>query len=195
MITEFHGLTIQSTIRDSAYYDSEEHNAVSDLKSDSLVATYTSDRNERKITDTDTTNGNCPHKLILNRFIPKITPGAFRPIHQTITDDVVGTGETLKVRQTVLSKEIATDATCSDARIFQTPREVRRMIRDITTTKYGNTVVETFRLTPPVQICHSTTDSPIRNRNQEIINPIGPVGPQWIRNAKKLKTSIDGFFA
>ena len=128
MITEFHGLTIQSTIRDSAYYDSEEHNAVSDLKSDSLVATYTSDRNERKITDTDTTNGNCPHKLILNRFIPKITPGAFRPINQTITDDVVGTGETLKVRQTVLSKEIVTDAARSGVRILPTPREVSRTV-------------------------------------------------------------------
>ena len=112
-----------------------------------------------------------------------------------ITEDVAEIGDTLDARQTVLSKEIATDATCSDARIFQTPREVRRMIRDITTTKYGNTVVETFRLTPPVQICHSITDSPSQNRNQDIINPIGPVIPQWTRNAKKLKTSIDGFFA
>ena len=47
-IKEFHGLTIQSTINDSAYYDSEEDDAESDPKSNSLVATYTSDGNERK---------------------------------------------------------------------------------------------------------------------------------------------------
>ena len=46
-IKEFHGLTIQSTISDSANYDSEEHNAVSDPKINSLVATHTSDGNEK----------------------------------------------------------------------------------------------------------------------------------------------------
>ena len=57
-IKEFHGLTIQSTISNSAYYDSEEHDAVSNPKINSLVDTHTSDTNKRKITDTDTTNGN-----------------------------------------------------------------------------------------------------------------------------------------
>ena len=73
-IKEFHGLTIQSKISDSAYYDSEEHNAVSDQKSDSLVATHTSDGTF--FTDTDTTNKNYPCKLILNRIILS----AIRPI-------------------------------------------------------------------------------------------------------------------
>ena len=89
-IKEFHGLTIQLTISNSAYYDSEEHDAVSDTKSDLLVATHTSDGNERKITDTDTTKINPPHKLILNRLIPNIIPGAICPIDQTITEDVMG---------------------------------------------------------------------------------------------------------
>ena len=42
----FNGLTIQSTINDYTYYDSEEDDAKSDPKIDSLVATHTSDRNK-----------------------------------------------------------------------------------------------------------------------------------------------------
>ena len=117
-IKEFHGQTIQSKIRDSAYYDSEEHDAVSDQKSDSLVATHASDRSKRKITDNYTIKGNSTHKLILNRLIPKTTPGAIRTIDQAITEDVAGIGETLDVRQTVLSKDIITDAARSGARIY-----------------------------------------------------------------------------
>ena len=97
-------MTIKSTIKDSAYYNSEEHNAISDPKSDSLVATHTSEGNKGKITDTDITNINSPHKLILNRIIPNIIPYAIHPIYQTITEDVAIIGETLDARQTVLSK-------------------------------------------------------------------------------------------
>ena len=57
-INGFNELTIQSTINDSAYYDSEEYDAESDPNSDPKVATHTSDKNKRKITDTNTTNGN-----------------------------------------------------------------------------------------------------------------------------------------
>ena len=81
----------------SAYYDPEEDDAVSDQKSNSLVATHTSNGNKRKITDTDTTNGNSPHKLIPNRIIPKIIPGTIYPIDQIITEYVAGIGETLDV--------------------------------------------------------------------------------------------------
>ena len=41
----FKGLTLQSTINDFAYYNSEEDVAESDPKSDPLVATHTSDGN------------------------------------------------------------------------------------------------------------------------------------------------------
>ena len=149
----------------------------------------------KKITDTDTTNGNSPNKLILHRLVPKIIPCAIRTIYQTITEDVVRIGETSDARQTVLSKEIVTDAACSGAHIFRTPRKKSRTGRDGITPQDRNIVVATARLTPPIQICHSTTYSPRRNRNQDIINLIGHVSPQWIRNAKKLKTSIDGCFA
>ena len=54
-IKEYHGLTIQSTISNYAYYNSEKHDTVSDPRCDSLVATHTSDVNKRRITDTDTT--------------------------------------------------------------------------------------------------------------------------------------------
>ena len=103
--------------------------------------------------------------------------------------------ETLDARQTVLSKEIFTDLTHSGACIFQIPIEVSRAVRNVTTPWDGNTSVAAARSTSPVQICHSITNSPIRNRNQDIINPIGPVSPQLIRNAQKLKTSINGFVA
>ena len=66
-IKRFNGLKIQSIINYSTYYDSEEDNAESDHKSNSLVDTRTSDGNERKITYTDTTNRNSPHKLLTNR--------------------------------------------------------------------------------------------------------------------------------
>ena len=188
-------MTIQSTISDSAYYDSEGNSAVSNPKSDSLIATQTSDGNERKITDTDTTNGNPPHKLILNWIIPKIIPGAIRLIYQTIMEYMAGIRETLDARQIVILNKIVTDTARSGERILQTSREIIRTGRYSTMPRDGNTVVAAARSTSPVQIWHSITDSPIRNRNQEIINPIGPVSPQWISNSKKLKTSINGFFA
>ena len=101
----------------------------------------------------------------------------------------------MNARQTVLLKEIVTDTARCGQRIFRTPREVNRTGRDGTMSRDRNTAVAAFRLTYPVQICHSTTDSPIQNSNQDIINPIGPITPLWTRNAEKLKTSIDGFFA
>ena len=115
-------MRIQSTISYSVYYDLEEHDAISDPKSDSLVSTHTSDGNKIKINDTDTTNINSPHKLFLNRIIPKIIPGTIRPIYQKITEDVVRIGETSDARQTVLSKEINTEAVRSGTHIFRGPR-------------------------------------------------------------------------
>ena len=55
MIKEFKGLTLQSTINDYAYYHSEENYSESDPNSNPKLATHTSDRKKRKLTDTDTT--------------------------------------------------------------------------------------------------------------------------------------------
>ena len=56
------GLTIDSTIRDSANYDSDKNDAEGNPKSDPLLDTHNSDRKKIKVTDTDTTNGNSPQK-------------------------------------------------------------------------------------------------------------------------------------
>ena len=57
-----------------------------------------------------------------------------------------------------------------------------------------NTSVATIRLTPPIHIFNSTSDFPTRTGTQDIFNPIGPAGPQWISKAQKLKMSINGLF-
>ena len=130
-----------------------------DPKSVQLVATHTSDGNERKITDTDTTNSNYPHKLILNRIIPNIIPGAICLIDHTITEDVAGIVDTLDTRQKILSKEIFMDAARSSVHIFQNSKEVISTGRDGTTSRDGKTVIAAARLTSPIQFFHSTTDS------------------------------------
>ena len=73
-IKGFKGLTIQSTIKNSTYYNSEEDDAESDTKIDQVVATHTSDGKKRKVADNYTTNGKFPHKILMNRLIPEITP-------------------------------------------------------------------------------------------------------------------------
>ena len=105
-IKGFNGLTIQSTINDSAYYDSEEDGAESDPNSDPNVATHTSDGTKRKVTDTDTINGNSPSKLLINRLIPEIIIVAISPIDQNIAKDDAGIGETFHARYSIISKEI-----------------------------------------------------------------------------------------
>ena len=82
----FNVLTIQLTINDSTYYNLEEDDAESDPNSDAKVATHTSDGKKIKVTDTETTNGNSPHKLLINRLIPDIIPVVIPPIDQTITE-------------------------------------------------------------------------------------------------------------
>ena len=100
-INVFNELMIQSTINDSEEYDAESNPNINPK-----VATYTPNRNY-------------PNKLFINRIIPEITPGAIPPIDQTITEEDAGTGEILKLRQTILLKDIVTDAAHSGARISQ----------------------------------------------------------------------------
>ena len=80
----FKGLTLQSKINNSAYYNSEEDDTESDPNSDPKVDTHTSDGNKRKVTDTDTTNGNYPHKLLINRLTPEIIPVVIPPIDRQV---------------------------------------------------------------------------------------------------------------
>ena len=70
MIKVFKGLTLYSTINNSAYYHPEEDDAESDPNSDPDVATHTIDGKKGKSIATDTTNRKSPHKLLINRLIP-----------------------------------------------------------------------------------------------------------------------------
>ena len=109
----FNKLTIQSTINNSAYYDSEEDDNESDPKIEYLLVTHTSDGNERKIADTDTTNGNSPHKILTNREIPGIIQGFIPPFNQTTLDGVATSRGDFHAIRAVLHKKIVIDATCS----------------------------------------------------------------------------------
>ena len=60
------GLTLHSTINDSAYYNLDEDDAESDPKSDPLVDNHTSDGKKRKLPNSDTINRNSPRKLLIN---------------------------------------------------------------------------------------------------------------------------------
>ena len=124
MLKGFNRLTLQSTINDSADDHSNKNVAKSDPKSDPLVATHTSDGKKRKVTDTDTTNRNSPHKLLINRLIPDIIPDAIPPVDQTVAEDATGSGETLHAHCMILSKEIVTDAAHSAVHVFRTPADV-----------------------------------------------------------------------
>ena len=110
----FNGLTLRSTNNDYGYYNLDEDDAESDSKGNQLVATHTSDGKKRKITDTDTTNGNSPQKLLINRTIPVIIP----PIEPPIADGVASSRETFYLRQMSDLKEIVTDTARSGERVF-----------------------------------------------------------------------------
>ena len=118
------GLTLDSTINNSAYYNLDEDDAESDPKSDPLVATYTSERKKRKVTDTDKTNGNSPQKLLINRTLPIIIPSNDLKITKGIE---AGRGTT-HAGQTIALKVIIRDA----ARVFQDPTVVNRTETDRT---------------------------------------------------------------
>ena len=81
----------------------------SDPKSDPRVATH----NTNRISDTHTTNGISTQKLLINPTIQVVV----RLITPLVTAGVVGTRESLKMRQTVLPQANVTDG-CTFARVF-----------------------------------------------------------------------------
>ena len=91
---------IQSTINDSKYYDLEEYYLESDPKGDSLVSTYT-------------TNRNYLHKLLTNREIQAIIQGVIPQVNQTTAYGVATSRGALHTVLMVLHKEIITSATRS----------------------------------------------------------------------------------
>ena len=132
---------------------------------------------------------------MINRLIPEIISVIIPPIDQTITNGVVGSGDTLHACRTILSKDIITDTAHSTVRVFWTPADVIRHGMDRNTTQDCNTDIQSTRLTSPVRIGSSTTVSPTRTGSQDIISPRGSIGPQEVRDAQLLYTSISLIYA
>ena len=181
-------LTIDSTINDSAYYDSDENDAEGYPKSDPLVATRTSDRKKRKVTDTATTSRNYLQKLLTNWTPPII----ILPIDLRLLDGVAAVRGTMHVRHTPTSKVIVTDAAPSGARIFCTPGYVSRTGRYGTTSRVGNTSISSPKLNSPDLIGSGNTISPTRTGSQDIGRPKGPPGLVEVKNDQIINTSING---
>ena len=152
------GLTLDSTINDSAYYNSDKDDAEGDPKSDPLVATHTSDGKKIKVTDTDTTNRNYPQKLLINWTLPMTIP----PIDPRITDGFAAVIGTTHAHQTSALEVIVTDAACSGARIFRNLAGVSWTDRYGRTPQDGNTFIRSPRLNSPVLIGGGNTVSPTR---------------------------------
>ena len=157
-IKGFNGLTMQWTINDSAYYDSEEDDTESDPNRDTKLATNNSNKKKRKVTDTDTNKKYHPRKLLTNQLIPEIIPVEIPLIDHTITEDATVSGETLHARRTILLKDIVTDAAHSTARVFQphdtvltgSPNFVNLRLSSIhTSDELGSVFIPTTRIGTP----------------------------------------------
>ena len=149
---------------------------------------------KRKVTDTDTTNGNPPQNLLINRLIPEIIPFVIPPAPR-IADGVAASTGTLHAFRTILLKEIVTDTARSAARVFKYPKVVNWIDTDGTSPQDGNTVGMTPRLTTPVWIGAVPLVSPTRMRSQDIGIPRESIGPREFRDAQPLDTSINGIYA
>ena len=115
----FNRLTLQSTINDFEDDHSNKNVAESNPKSYQLVATHTSDGKKIKITDTDTTKVNSPHKLLTNREIPDIIQVAILSFNQTTVDGVDTSERALHAVCAILRKEIVMGMTYSAAGVIK----------------------------------------------------------------------------
>ena len=125
--------------------------AKSDPKSDPLVDTHTSDKKKGKITYTDTTKVNSPHKLLTNREIPEIIQGVILPFNQTTVDGVATSGRFFRVVCAVLHKDIGVSATLSTAGVLKYPPGVNWNYASGMIPQDINTAVIPPRATTPVR--------------------------------------------
>ena len=155
-----------------------------------MVDTHTRDKKKEKITDTDTTKGNYPLKLLTNREIPPIIQGVIPPFNQTTSDGVATSGRALHAVRVVLHKEIVTGATRSAAGVL-----IDHLVVNWKDT--GETIpvdINTVKI-PPItttQVLTGTGPSapPIIIGIQNIKSPRRPIIPQEFRNAEPLDASI-----
>ena len=160
-----------------------------------MVSTHTSNGKERKINDTDTTKGNSPHKLLINRLIPEIIPVVIPPVNQTTTDGVAASGRDLHAVHRVLSKDIVVGVSRSAARIFEGPPVVNLKDTGETTPREKSTVGITPRATTPVRVGTGPLVSPTRMGSQDIGGPRRFIVPQEVSNTDTLDASINGIYS
>ena len=184
-------MTLDSTINDSVGDHSNKNDAKSDPKSDSLVATHTSDGNEGKITDTDTTKGNSVHKLFTNREITAIIQGVIPPVNQTTMDGVATSGRDLNAVREVLHKDIFMGASRSAAGVLKDPQVVNWKDTGGTIPVDRSTVRIPPRNTTQVWTGTGTSVSPIIIGLQNIEGPMRPIIPQEVRNFDPIDASIN----
>ena len=157
-INWFNGFTIQSTINDSAYYDSEENDAESDPNSDPKVATHTTKRNYL-------------HKLLTNREIPEIIQGFIPPVKQTTLGGVATSRRGMNAVRAVLRKEIFTGATRSTAGVLKDPPGINGKDTGGTITVDRNTVGIPPRTTTQVRTGTRPSFPPTSIGSQKIEGP------------------------
>ena len=196
MIKIFKECTIQSTINDSGYYESDEQvDEINDsekqvdarnwLRMDSAKQVDTisdaeklvdagSDpksnpiRNQKEATHT--TNGNFTQKKLINPTIPVVV-GLINPL---VAANLVGLQEMMSPRQTMLPKANVTDAALSCTRIFRTLGKINHTERDGATPRNFNSAKTNSRLSSQSPIFNSTYVSPARFCNHEVISPNHP---------------------
>ena len=156
-----------------------------------MVDTQTSDGKKERITDTDTTKENSPHKLLTNREITAIIQYVIPPINQKTANGVATSGRDLHAVRAVLHKKIVTGATYNTAGVLKYPPVVnwkdmsRRIPVDINTAKI-----------PPIittQVWTGTGSSAplISIGIQNIDGPRRSIITQKVRNTDPLNTSIN----
>ena len=158
-----------------------------------MVATHISDGNKIKFTGTNTTNGNYPQKILINRLIPEIIPFVI-PLDPRIADGVATSSGMFHAHQTISSKEIVMDTARSGASIFKDLKVVNWRDTEGIIQREGNNVVMVERLTNPVMIGAGTSVSPNRTGMQDIGSPNGSFGSKEVMDAQPLETSINGIY-
>ena len=96
---------------------------------------------------------------------------------------------------TILLKDIVTDAARSAARVFKYPPVVNWKDKHGMIPRDVNTATMPPRATTPVRIGAGTLVYPTRMGIQDIGSPRRSIGPQEVRNAEPLHTSINGIYS
>ena len=158
-----------------------------------MVATHTSDGNERIITDTDTTNRNFPHKLLTNREIPAIVQGIIPPVNHTTADGFARSRRDLHAVCAVLHKKIVTGATHSTTGVLKDPPVINWKDASGLIPVNKKVVVIPLRTNTQVLTGIGTSAPPIIIGSQMIEGPRRSIIPQEARNSEILYSSINRF--